>query len=156
DLSRSVESASDRVQNSRAAHPSTMLRDATFLNAVLPFALAQARRHREPLSLLCIEIDRLNGIQELLGRATADRLVRSVGETVASMIRGSDIVVRLDDDRVVAILPRSAGEGALQLGEKICRTVADRCQVVGESPGVSATVSIGVAAFPRSARSVFS
>ena len=85
------------------------LQDATFLNAVLPFALSQARRHLEPLSIVCVSIDRLRGIQDLLGRAAVDRLVRNVGETVGTLIRGSDIVVRLDDDRVVAVLPRAPG-----------------------------------------------
>ncbi len=87
--------------------PANSLHDATFLNAVLPFALNQARRHREPLSLLCVAIDRLSAIQELLGRAEVKSLVRHVGETVGSLIRASDIVARLDDDRVVAVLPRA-------------------------------------------------
>ena len=59
--------------------------DATFLNAVLPFAFNQARRHNEPLSLVCVAIDRLGGIQELLGRDAVDHLVRNVAETVASL-----------------------------------------------------------------------
>ena len=95
------------VESDYCAPYPKMLHDATFLNAVLPFAVGQAQRHREPLSLVCIAIDRLHGIQDLLGRAVADSLVRSVGETVMSLIRSSDIVVRLDDDRVVAVLPRS-------------------------------------------------
>src|SRR5271157_2904272 len=51
--------------------------DATFLHAVLPFALGLSRRHGEPLSLLCVAIDRLSGIHELLGKDTADRAVRN-------------------------------------------------------------------------------
>ena len=87
------------------------LHDATFLNAVLPFALNQARRHNEALSLVCVAIDRLGGIQELLGPGTADRLVRDVADTLTSLVRASDIVARLDDDRVVAVLPRAPGGG---------------------------------------------
>ena len=50
-------------------HFAEAFHDATFLHAVLPFALGLSRRHGEPLSLLCVAIDRLGGIQELLGRA---------------------------------------------------------------------------------------
>ncbi len=39
--------------------PPDVVRDATFLNAVLPFALAQSRRHGEPAALLCVQLDRL-------------------------------------------------------------------------------------------------
>ena len=100
-----------------AAAGTAKLHDATFLNAVLPFALAQARRHNEPLSLLCVAIDRLSGIQELLGRHTADHLVQSVASTVASLLRGSDIIAQLYDDRVVAVLPRAPGGGALHVAQ---------------------------------------
>jgi diguanylate cyclase (GGDEF)-like protein len=135
-------------------HRSILLHDATFLNAVLPFALNQARRHRESLSLLCVAIDRLSGIQELLGHAAVHRLVRHVGETVGSLIRDSDIVAVLDDDRVVAVLPRAPRGGALHVAERMCRTIAERTPADCEAPRV--TVSIGVATFPSCALDVYS
>src|SRR5262249_34987905 len=128
--------------------------DATFLNAVLPFAINQARRHLEPLSIVCVSIDRLRGIQDLLGRAAADRLVRNVGDIVGTLIRGSDIVVRLDDDRVVAVLPRAPGKGALEVAKRICHAVAENTQGNCGIPIV--TVSIGVATFPSCADNVLS
>jgi diguanylate cyclase (GGDEF)-like protein len=149
-----TEPAFNGVKASSNRSPSTPLQDATFLNAVLPFALSQARRHREPLSLLCVTIDRLSGIQELLGRPTVERLVRHMGETVASLIRASDIVARLDDDRVVVVLPRAPAEGALHVARKICCTFAEKSQSDPVLPGV--TVSIGVAAFPACADNVYS
>ena len=137
-----------------ASAATARLHDATFLNAVLPFALSQARRHHEPLSLVCVAIDRLAGIQELLGRDTADQLVRSVAGTVASLIRGSDIIARLYDDRVVAVLPRAPGGGALHVAQRICQAVAANAHANCEIPNT--TVSIGVATFPTSAENVFS
>jgi diguanylate cyclase (GGDEF)-like protein len=131
-----------------------VLHDATFLNAVLPFALNQARRHREPISVVCIAIDRLGGIQELLGRGAAELLVKKVGETVAALIRVSDVVARLDDDRVVAVLPRAPGGGAFNVAQKICRTVREQSLAACEIPSIS--VSIGVATFPSCADNVFS
>jgi diguanylate cyclase (GGDEF)-like protein len=137
-----------------ASATTARLHDATFLNAVLPFALSQARRHHEPLSLVCVAIDRLAGIQELLGPDTADQLVRSVAGTVASLIRGSDIVARLYDDRVVAVLPRAPGGGALHVAQRICQAVAAHAYADCAVP--KTTVSIGVATFPASAENVFS
>ena len=63
----STEPACNGMNANSTRQPSIPLHDATFLNAVLPFALSQAQRHREPLSLLCVAIDRLSGIQDLLG-----------------------------------------------------------------------------------------
>jgi diguanylate cyclase (GGDEF)-like protein len=129
------------------------LHDATFLNAVLPFALAQARRHHEPLSVLCIAIDRLAGIEELLGPHAVDNLVSSVGGTVAAHVRDSDIIARLYDDRVVAVLPRAPGGGALHVAQRICQEVKAKRQ---EECAPEITVSIGVATFPASADNVYS
>ena len=142
------------TQAASPLRPAGLLHDATFLNAVLPFALNQARRHREPLSLLCVAIDRHNSIQELLGRAEMDRLVRHVGETTGLLIRSSDIVARLDDDRIVAILPRAPRGGALRAAENICSAVAENCPADCDTP--HPTVSIGVATFPSCADNVYS
>jgi diguanylate cyclase (GGDEF)-like protein len=149
-----ADSNHESAKTDSALTQAARLQDATFLNAVLPFALSQARRHSEPLSIVCVAIDRLHGIQDLLGRAAVDRLVRHVGETVGSLIRGSDIVVRLDDDRVVAVLPRAPGKGALEVAQRICRAVAENTQGNFDIPNV--TVSIGVATFPSCADNVVS
>ena len=124
------------------------------MNAVLPFALSQARRHREPLSIVCVAIDRLSAIKQLLGEAESDRLVRHVAQTVGGLIRASDIVARLDDDRVVAVLPRAPGAAHMHVAENICRAVEASAAVDCETPSVS--VSIGVSTFPSCADNVYS
>jgi diguanylate cyclase (GGDEF)-like protein len=80
--------------------------------------------------------------------------VQSVGETVAVLIRDSDIVARLDDDRLVAVLPRAPGGGALHVAKRICEIVAEKSLDDCEIPNV--TVSIGVSTFPACADNVFS
>jgi len=134
--------------------PAIQLQDATFLNAVLPFALSQARRHREPLSIVCVAVDRLSAIKQLLGKAESDRLVQHVAQTVGGLIRSSDIVARLDDDRIVAVLPRAPRGGAMHVAETICRVVQASSPPGCETP--SLTVSIGAATFPSCADTVYS
>ncbi len=51
----------------RSGRKPEVVRDATFLNAVMPFAVAQSKRYGEPISLLCIQLDRLGAIRDLLG-----------------------------------------------------------------------------------------
>jgi diguanylate cyclase (GGDEF)-like protein len=144
----------DAARTGAASGATPRSHDATFLNAVLPFALNQARRHNEPLSLVCVAIDRLGGIRELLGAGAADRLVRDVADTLASLIRASDIVARLDDDRVVAVLPRAPGGGALHVAQKVCKAIAEKRRSDCEISNI--TVSIGVATFPACADNVLS
>ena len=134
--------------------PAGVIRDATFLNAVFPFALGQAKRHREPVSLLCLAIDRLGAIKDLLGLDAVNYLVQQVCQVVAGSIRASDIVARLDDDRIVVLLIRARARNALHVAQKISRSVADMTRNVAELG--CATVSIGVAEFPGDARNAFS
>ncbi len=151
---RSAGGAPDTVASrTQADPPAAVVRDATFLNAVLPFALSQAKRYSEPLSLLCVGVDRLGAIKDLLGPGVADRLVQQTGRTVASLVRSSDIVARLEDDRIVALLVRARGASALHVAQVICRTIAESHPTDPELP--AATVSIGVAEFPTAARNVF-
>jgi diguanylate cyclase (GGDEF)-like protein len=129
-----------------------VLQDATFLNAVLPFALGQARRHGEPLSLLCVAVDRLAGIHELLGKETALRAVSNVGAHVAGLIRSSDIVARMDDDRIIVVLPRARLRDALCIAQKLCLSVEQNPVLLPELYGL--TISIGVAECPACAETV--
>lgn len=125
------------------------LHDATLLSAVLPFAIGQARRHEEPLSLLFIAIDQLRGVRDLLGAAEADRVVARVGARVAGLLRSSDLVGRLDDDRLMAILPRAELHDARQVGEKLARKVAADPALSGLPLGIS--LSVGAAELPTTA-----
>jgi diguanylate cyclase (GGDEF)-like protein len=100
-----------------------------------------------------VAIDRLSGIHELLGRDWADRAVRNLGAHITAMIRDSDIVARLDDDRIIVVLPRALIHDAWNLANKICRTVETTPALLPELPVL--TVSIGVAEYPACAETVY-
>ena len=69
------------------------------------------------------------------------------------MIRDSDIVARLDDDRIIVVLPLALIPDAWNLACTICRTVATTPDLLPELPDL--TVSIGVAEFPACAENVY-
>lgn len=127
--------------------------DATFLNAVFPFALSQVRRHGESLSVLCVAIDRLSGIRDLLGPDQVDRTVRHTGRKIATLIRASDIVARLDDDRLMVLLPRAELDDGLAVARKLCQGVAENASLLSDAPVL--TLSIGVASYPSCATSLY-
>ncbi len=126
------------------------VRDATFLCAVLPYALAQAHRHHEALSLVCIEIDGLGGLTQQYGRERIEAAVKRVAEATARTLRGSDVVTRLDDGRVVVILPNTGADDVPKVAETIRKAVVNACLPVGELPEL--TFSIGVSCFPEDGR----
>jgi diguanylate cyclase (GGDEF)-like protein len=128
------------------------LQDATFLNAVLPFVVGQANRYGEPLSLMCVAVDRLNGIRDLLGHDQADRAVREVGLRLAGAIRSSDVVARIDDDRIIVVVPRAGIRDAWRIANNLCLAIEHSQSLLPELPLL--TVSIGVAEYPSCADTV--
>jgi diguanylate cyclase (GGDEF)-like protein len=122
------------------------------LAAFLKFALAQARRRHEPLSLLSIEVDRLAAIRSLLGEQIADAAVTRVASAIRETLRASDVVARLDGGRLSVILPTASAADAARVAEGI-RAVIARVGVATESmPTLTAT--IGVASYPDHGREV--
>lgn len=132
----------------------SLLRDATYLNAILPYAINQAHRHREPLSILSVGIDRLPTIHEMFGAETVCLAMKQVGEIVVSRLRSSDVVGRMEDDRILAMLPHATASDASRIAEEIRTRVAEQCQTLEDLPAL--TVSIGAATFPTHARDVLS
>lgn len=139
--------AGRRAKTETPVEVSASVRDATFLNAILPYALSQAKRHREPLTILCIEIDKLSALGQSHGLDVSERAVRRVSEAVAKTLRGSDVVARLDDDRTIVVLPNTGGAGALTVATVVRSAVTGVCSASACVPEI--TASVGVAWFPE-------
>ena len=71
---------------------------------------------------------------------------------LASQLRSSDIVARIDDERIIILLPRARIQGALYVAQKMCRSVETTSSLLPELPCL--TISIGVAEYPASAQNV--
>ena len=136
-----------RARFDTAAEKGTSVRDATFLSAILPYALSQAQRHREPLTVFCLELDHLATVADEHGWERVDAAVRRVSEAMADTLRGSDVVVRLDDDRLVVVLPNTGSADALTVANVVKLAVTAACLPVGVLPEL--TFGMGVSCFPE-------
>lgn len=136
-----------RARFESAAEKGTSVRDATFLSAILPYALSQAQRHREALTVFCLELDHLAAVTDEHGWERVDAAVRRVSEAMARTLRGSDVVVRLDDDRLVVVLPNTGSGDALTVANVVKLAVTAACLPVGVLPEL--TFGMGVSCFPE-------
>jgi diguanylate cyclase (GGDEF)-like protein len=76
-----------------------------------------------------------------------------VGTHIACIIRESDIVARIEDDRIIAVLPRAGIRDGCRVAQEVCHSVERRAELLPELSGL--TVSVGIAEFPSCADSVF-
>jgi len=116
-------------------------------------AIALARRTQQICALLFLDMDRFKHVNDTLGHAVGDLLLRQVGQSLAATVRQSDTVARLGGDEFVVILrDLAAPETAADVAGKILTSVAKIHRIAGHE--VSVSFSIGIAIFPRDAQDV--
>ena len=67
--------------------------------------MSRAVRHCRPLTVLLIDVDNLKQINDRLGHAAGDLLLKQFAERLQRAIRGSDLAVRLGGDEFMVLLP---------------------------------------------------
>ncbi|HXX80855.1 MAG TPA: EAL domain-containing protein [Thermodesulfovibrionales bacterium] len=127
--------------------PLTGLPNRSLFNDRLNQELAKARRHEELLALMFLDIDRFKVVNDTLGHAVGDLLLREVAQRLKGIIREGDTVSRFGGDEFVMIFPDTTGaEDISVIAEKILRNLSDVYMLNGTD--VHITVSIGISVFP--------
>ena len=110
-------------------------------------AIETARRHTQFLAVLFIDLDRFKNINDSLGHAAGDSLLRNVAHRLASMVRSCDTVSRLGGDEFVVLLTEldTAGRAAA-VASKLLKSLAAPYDIDGHE--LTVTPSIGITVFP--------
>jgi diguanylate cyclase (GGDEF)-like protein len=79
------------------------------------------RNHRydEPFTIAYIDIDNFKIVNDTMGHAEGDKVLRQVATIIAASIRETDTVARLGGDEFALLLPETAGESALTVAAKV-------------------------------------
>jgi diguanylate cyclase (GGDEF)-like protein/PAS domain S-box-containing protein len=110
-------------------------------------ALGLARRNHRGLAVLFLDLDQFKLVNDTLGHAAGDRLLRAVAERLRQSVRKSDTVARVGGDEFNLLLPDvGRGNQAARMAEKILATVARPMEVDGHR--LYLTTSIGISLFP--------
>lgn len=106
-------------------------------------ALALARRSGSTLGLLFVDLDHFKSVNDTLGHAAGDALIRAVGERLVRCVRSSDTVSRHGGDELVVLLPNLGRPRDAQVaGLKILRELGRPFAVAGHQLTVSASVGV--------------
>lgn len=125
----------------------TGLVNRSHFNDTLEQALSAARRDRQLMAVLYLDLDGFKRVNDLYGHALGDLLLREAGERIRRYVRHSDTVARLGGDEFVVLL---SGIGqvtdALHVGEQIRAALGQPYRLEGHDIVISA--SIGMALHP--------
>lgn len=110
-------------------------------------SIAAAQRAGTRLAVMFLDLDRFKTINDSLGHATGDFLLKEVASRLCHAVRASDTVARLGGDEFVVLVP---GAGTLeecsQVGDKIIEVLGAPVRFEGHSLHISP--SIGICVYP--------
>ena len=139
-----------QLQEEARVDPKTGLFNARHFAQALNEELLRAERFERPLSLIMADLDLLRDINNTYGHLAGDAVLQGIAEVFRSHLRHYDVPARFGGEEFAILLPETTPEQAFEIAERIRRTVAARTyDVETSSEPIRATVSIGVAAFPR-------
>ncbi len=131
----------------------TGLPNRTLFHDRLGQALAQARRDERKVGVLFLDLDRFKTINDTLGHAAGDILLKYIARRLLGCVRQSDTVARLGGDEFVVILPGVHTERDLtEFSKKILETISKPVRL-GEKKFFT-TASIGISVYPDDAKAV--
>ena len=127
--------------------PLTSLPNRSLFNDRLDQELAKARRHKELLAVMFLDLDRFKVVNDSLGHAMGDLLLQEVAQRLKGIIREGDTVSRFGGDEFVMLFPDiTRAEDISLIAEKILRNLSDVYALNGTD--VHITASIGISVFP--------
>lgn len=111
--------------------------------------IARSSRFSTPLSILMIDIDHFKHLNDTAGHSAGDEVLREVCNRLKANLRRVDLLARYGGEEFVVLLPQIGAEEALEVAEKLRKSVADApLQHGATQPGGKVTISVGVATMP--------
>ena len=125
----------------------TNLPNRVLLNDRIAQAITLANRHHTHLALLFLDLDNFKHINDSLGHATGDKLLRLVTGRLIECVRESDTVSRVGGDEFVILLAENKNsEDAGVSAQKILEAL-QALHLIGKSQ-LHITTSIGISVYP--------
>lgn len=116
-------------------------------------AIKSARRDKDKIAVMFIDLDRFKTINDMLGHDVGDQLLVNVAKRLKSCARDSDIVARLGGDEfVVVLLGSNNTDVVFHIADKILQTLGESHSLNGHD--VCSSPSIGIAFFPDDGNSI--
>ena len=113
----------------------------------LTVALAHARRLKNPLAVMFLDLDRFKVVNDTLGHSTGDELLKAIAARLQASLREEDSIARMGGDEFTVLLADlKTPDDAAKIALKVLETVALPLQIDGTELFI--TTSIGIALFP--------
>jgi len=140
--------AEDRVQFLAYYDALTGLPNRTLLEDRISKALASARRRKESVAVLFLDLDRFKIINDTLGHSIGDVLLQEVAARLKGWAREQDTVARVGGDEFVVLLTSIAqASDAAVAAQRVVEAIVAEFSLKGNP--INVTCSVGISMFPE-------
>ena len=145
DLSSAAGARERRIIENALIDPLTGLHSRTLLSDRIQAAINHAQRTTSTFALSVLDLDRFKFVNDTLGHAVGDKLLKEVARRLKATVRSTDTIARLGGDEFVLLLPGSL-EAAREVAERVLRAMRDPLRTDGQLIDIG--VSMGLSVFP--------
>ena len=109
-------------------------------------AVSLAKRSDSLVALLFIDFDRFKLVNDLLGHAAGDEILRVIAQRMSASLREQDTVGRIAGDEFLVILPNlKRPDEALKVAQKLLEATAQPIDYNGQETFITCSIGIAVA-----------
>ncbi len=143
--------AQERAQHLADHDALTGLPNRRLLEDRLTQALALSQRNRRQTAVMFVDLDRFKAINDSLGHAVGDVVLKEVARRLVGQLREVDTVCRVGGDEFVVVLPETRRSSDVAgVAAKIIETLSQPVHAAERE--LTVTPSIGIAVFPEDGR----
>ena len=129
----------------------TSLPNRSLLEARIDHATALAQRMGAQIAVLFIDLDRFKKINDTLGHAAGDVLLKVVANRLKECVRESDTVARQGGDEFIVVMENVQSTAEVKLATDRMQSMLAKPMLI-EGQEIYVTASIGVSLFPQDAK----
>ncbi|NTW09568.1 MAG: GGDEF domain-containing protein [Anaerolineaceae bacterium] len=127
----------------------TGLNNRREFNRIAELEILRANRHKHHFAVAYIDLDLFKDVNDKLGHAAGDELLRSIAQIMRHTLRKTDVIARMGGDEFAILLSEVDGKGAKRAIEKVQERMLDKMKQ--DNTGV--TFSIGLVYYTRPPKS---
>ncbi len=143
----------ERIQRTAHHDSLTGLPNRLLFNDQLGQAISVAKRDSRQFALLYLDLDKFKPVNDSLGPAAGDELLRAVSARLRRQVRESDTVARVGGDEFTVILRDiSIGQDVADVTQKIVAALSAPFRLGNRPQAVEIGASIGIAVCPSDAQ----
>jgi diguanylate cyclase (GGDEF)-like protein len=148
---RTLQALIERLESLAMTDPLTGLLNRRALDASLVRSFARSHRYGHELSCLVLDVDRFKGVNDTLGHARGDELLKLLASVIIAECRQSDVAARSGGDEFVVLLPHTGPAEAASVAQRLRRRFDREAMAICQAAGFSGDIGLSIGVASRAA-----